>query len=154
STSDLDFTAQNELLRQEVRKMQQDNLAREELRLELDGNEVEHGNGQDLGDGDAPSPHLPSTPAGPSSETYASSPSPSSSNPAEPDTSASTGSFGMRRLQVTRASTRGKPTSYDHIDVNLVPANLEVTMNDRGRAHATTGCVEPSGLSFTQLTEI
>ena len=60
----------------------------------------------------------------------------------------------MRRLQVTRASTRGKPTSDDHIDVNLVPANLEVTMNDRGRAHATTGRVEPSGLSFTQLAEI
>ncbi|CAB1115976.1 unnamed protein product [Ectocarpus sp. CCAP 1310/34] len=154
STSDLDFTAQNELLRQEVRKMQQDNLAREKLRLELDGHEDEHGNGQDLGDGDAPSPHLPSTPAGPSSETHASSPSPSSSNPTEPDTSASTGSSGMRRLQVTRASTRGKPTSDDHIDVNLVPANLEVTMNDRGRAHATTGRVEPSGLSFTQLAEI
>ena len=33
STSDLDFMAQNELLRQEVRKMQQDNLAREEIRL-------------------------------------------------------------------------------------------------------------------------
>ncbi|CAB1115388.1 unnamed protein product [Ectocarpus sp. CCAP 1310/34] len=144
STSDLDFTAQNELLRQEVRKMQQDNLAREKLRLELDGHEDEHGNGQDLGDGDAPSPHLPSTPAGSSSETHASSPSPSSSNPTEPDTSASTGSSGMRRLQVTRASTRGKPTSDDHIDVNLVPANLEVTMNDRGRAHATTGRVEPS----------
>ena len=63
STSDLDFMAQNELLRQEVRKMQQDNLAREEIRLELDGHEDEHGNGQDLGDGDAPSPqqlaHLP-----------------------------------------------------------------------------------------------
>ena len=80
STSDLDFMAQNELLRQEVRKMQQDNLAREEIRLELDGHEDEHGNGQDLGDGDA--------------------------------------------------------------------------MNDRGRAHATTGRVEPSGLSFTQLAEI
>ena len=154
STSDLDFMAQNELLRQEVRKMQQDNLAREEIRLELDGHEDEHGNGQDLGDGDAPSPHLPSTPAGPSSETHASSPSPSSSIPPEPDTSASPGSSGMRRLQVTRASTRGKPTSDDHIDVNLVPANLEVTMNDRGRAHATTGRVEPSGLSFTQLAEI
>ncbi|CAB1103798.1 unnamed protein product [Ectocarpus sp. CCAP 1310/34] len=154
SASDLDFTAQNELLRQEVRKMQQDNLAREKLRLELDGHEDEHGNGHDLGDGNAPSPHLPSTPAGPSSETHASSPSPSSSNPPEPDTSASTGSSGMRRLQVTRASTRGKPTSDDHIDVNLVPANLEVTMNDRGRAHATTGRVEPSGLSFTQLAEI
>ena len=72
----------------------------------------------------------------------------------EPDTSASPGSSGMRRLQVTRASTRGKPTSDDHIDVNLVPANLEVTMNDRGQAHATTGRVEPSGLSFTQLAEI
>ena len=154
STSDLDFMAQNELLRQEVRKMQQDNLAREEIRLELDGHEDEHGNGQDLGDGDAPSPHLPSTPAGPSSETHASSPSPSSSIPPEPDTSASPGSSGMRRLQVTRASTRGKPTSDDHIDVNLVPANLEVTMNDRGQAHATTGRVEPSGLSFTQLAEI
>ena len=154
STSDLDFMAQNELLRQEVRKMQQDNLAREEIHLELDGHEDEHGNGQDLGDGDAPSPHLPSTPAGPSSETHASSPSPSSSIPPEPDTSASPGSSGMRRLQVTRASTRGKPTSDDHIDVNLVPANLEVTMNDRGRAHATTGRVEPSGLSFTQLAEI
>ena len=154
STSDLDFMAQNELLRQEVRKMQQDNLAREEIRLELDGHEDEHGNGQDLGDGDAPSPHLPSTPAGPSSETHASSPSPSPSIPPEPDTSASPGSSGMRRLQVTRASTRGKPTSDDHIDVNLVPANLEVTMNDRGRAHATTGRVEPSGLSFTQLAEI
>ena len=68
--------------------------------------------------------------------------------------SASPGSSGMRRLQVTRASTRGKPTSDDHIDVNLVPANLEVTMNDRGQAHATTGRVEPSGLSFTQLAEI
>ena len=154
STSDLDFMAQNELLRQEVRKMQQDNLAREEIHLELDGHEDEHGNGQDLGDGDALSPHLPSTPAGPSSETHASSPSPSSSIPPEPDTSASPGSSGMRRLQVTRASTRGKPTSDDHIDVNLVPANLEVTMNDRGRAHATTGRVEPSGLSFTQLAEI
>ena len=154
STSDLGFMAQNELLRQEVRKMQQDNLAREEIRLELDGHEDEHGNGQDLGDGDAPSPHLPSTPAGPSSETHASSPSPSSSIPPEPDTSASPGSSGMRRLQVTRASTRGKPTSDDHIDVNLVPANLEVTMNDRGQAHATTGRVEPSGLSFTQLAEI
>ena len=127
---------------------------REEIRLELDGHEDEHGNGQDLGDGDAPSPHLPSTPAGPSSETHASSPSPSSSIPPEPDTSASPGSSGMRRLQVTRASTRGKPTSDDHIDVNLVPANLEVTMNDRGQAHATTGRVEPSGLSFTQLAEI
>ena len=129
-------------------------MCREEIRLELDGHEDEHGNGQDLGDGDAPSPHLPSTPAGPSSETHASSPSPSSSIPPEPDTSASPGSSGMRRLQVTRASTRGKPTSDDHIDVNLVPANLEVTMNDRGRAHATTGRVEPSGLSFTQLAEI
>ena len=139
STSDLDFMAQNELLRQEVRKMQQDNLAREEIRLELDGHEDEHGNGQDLGDGDAPSPHLPSTPAGPSSETHASSPSPSSSIPPEPDTSASPGSSGMRRLQVTRASTRGKPTSDDHIDVNLVPANLEVTMNDRGQAPCYNG---------------
>ncbi|CAB1111509.1 unnamed protein product [Ectocarpus sp. CCAP 1310/34] len=104
STSDLDVPAQNELLRQQVRKIQQDNLAREELCLELDGNEDEHGNGQDLSDGAAPSPHHSSTPAGPSSETHTSSPSPSSSNPSEPDTSASTGSFGMRRLQVTRAS--------------------------------------------------
>ena len=120
STSDLDFMAQNELLRQEVRKMQQDNLAREEIRLELDGHEDEHGNGQDLGDGDAPSPHLPSTPAGPSSETHASSPSPSSSIPPEPDTSASPGSSGMRRLQVTRASTRGKPTSGNIIVILTV----------------------------------
>ncbi|CAB1114413.1 unnamed protein product [Ectocarpus sp. CCAP 1310/34] len=134
--------------------MQQDNLAREELRLELDANEDDHGNGQDLSDGDAPSPHLSSTPAGPSSETHASSPSPSPWNPSEPHTSASTGSFGMRRLQVTRASTRGKPTSDDQIDVNLVSADLQVTMNDRGRAHAATDRVEPSGLSFTQLAEI
>ncbi|CAB1106136.1 unnamed protein product [Ectocarpus sp. CCAP 1310/34] len=108
STSDLDFTAQNELLRQEVRKMQQDNLAREKLRLELDENEGEHGNGQDLSDGDAPS----------------------------------------------RASTRGRLTSDDQIDVNLLLADLQVSMNDRGRAHAATGRVELSGLSFTQLAEI
>ncbi|CAB1118074.1 unnamed protein product [Ectocarpus sp. CCAP 1310/34] len=152
STSDVDFTAQNELLRQEVRKMQQDNLAREELRLELDGNEGEHGNGQDLGDGDAPSPHPSSMPAVPSSATHASSPSLSSSNPCVPDTS--TGSFGMRHLQVTRASTRGKPTSDDQVGVTLVPADLQVTMNDLGRAHAATGRVEPSGFPFTQLAEI
>ncbi|CAB1105209.1 unnamed protein product [Ectocarpus sp. CCAP 1310/34] len=60
----------------------------------------------------------------------------------------------MRRLQVTRASTRGKPTSDNQIDVNLVPADLQVTMNDRGRAHAATGRMEPSGISFTQLVEI
>ncbi|CAB1104327.1 unnamed protein product [Ectocarpus sp. CCAP 1310/34] len=154
SMSDLDFTAQNELLRQEVRKMQQDNLTREDLRLELDGNEDEHGNGQALSDGDAPSPHLSSTPARLSSENHASSPSPSSSNPSEPDTVASTGSFGMRRLQVTRVSTRGKPTSDDQIDVSLVPADLQVTMNDRGRSRAAAGRVESSGLSFTQLAEI
>ncbi|CAB1109667.1 unnamed protein product [Ectocarpus sp. CCAP 1310/34] len=154
STSDLDFTTQNDLLRQEVRKMQQDNLAREELRLEVDGNEDEHENEQDISDGETPSPRLSSTPAGSSSETHASSPSPSSSNPSEPDTSASAGSFGTRRLQVTRASTRGKPTSDDQIDVNLFPADLQVIMNNRGRAHAATARVEPSGLSFTQLAEI
>ena len=34
------------------------------------------------------------------------------------------------------------------------PYACKITMNDRGQAHATTGRVEPSGLSFTQLAEI
>ena len=147
--NDLDFITQNELLRQEVRNMQRDNLAREELHLERQENSSPPGtppaadtsspnSTPSAASGEPGSP--PSTPAG------ASAPVLSPEPPAAPPR--------MRQLAVTRAGTRGRPVHDDPVDDNLVPSALRVTMNDRSSAHYAAVRPEPTALDFAQLAEI
>eukprot|EP00903_Cladosiphon_okamuranus_P016817 g15509.t1 len=197
TTAALDFPTQNEVLRQEIRHMQQDNFDREGLRLELEQDDIQ--------DQEEASPGTESPPGGVSMDAHNSGGSGDSgphggpggaaesggasdqdgssdaagdaatkdtSRPAAPAESSSTSGAnhsggasatgaarsGMPRLEVTRASTRRKPTHDDPVDLDLLSGALTVTMNDDGIACGTTrmaiSTADPATLTFDQLSAI
>ena len=150
---ELDFQTQNELLRQEIRNMQRDNIAREELRLDAtsDAGHDDHlasDSGQSRSD--SPSPEHGSTT--PRSSTTPNNTGNATTAGGSPGPSAAPS--GMRRFEVTRAATRRNPTHDDPVNLDLVPSSLKVNMNDSGRSHLAVSRIDPTGLTFTQLTEI
>eukprot|EP00903_Cladosiphon_okamuranus_P010136 g9598.t1 len=196
TTAALDFPTQNELLRQEIRHMQQDNSDREELRLELEQDDIQDQEEASLGTASSPGgvsvdahnsggtgdsgSHGPGGAAesggvsdqDESSDAAGDAATEDTSGPAAPAESSSTSGtnhlggasatgaarLGMRRLEVTRASTRRKPTHDDPVDLDLVPGTLTVTRNDNGNARGTTRMAispaDPATLTFDQLSTI
>ena len=163
--NNLDFPTQNELLRDEIQNMQQDNLAREELRLELLEDATTPTS--DVASQRHSSPSTPSTPLNTSAGPNESSVSNTGESPGNDPVSAgqdagaadtspgpATARHGMRHLQVTRASTRGRPAEDDPVDADLVPSSLQINMNDNGRANFAAASEDPTALTFPQLAEI
>ena len=76
-----------------------------------------------------------------------STPSRSLTTPIPSDTDADSAAPTMRLLEVNRAGMRTNPTPDNPVDTCRIPSDLEVNMNDRGRATIAVSHADPTELA-------
>lgn len=136
----IDYQAENQLLRQEIRRLRHNNVIREELQQ------------QAVNTGD----DTPSSPPNPTQATP-SGDEPDAEQGGDVPGVAPTPAQGISRpLEVTRAATRKRPNASDTVDAALAPSSLTIDMDDSGGACMTAISMrpDPSALTSVQLLDI
>ncbi|CAB1101833.1 unnamed protein product [Ectocarpus sp. CCAP 1310/34] len=136
----VDLETENQLLRQQIRRMCYSNLIGEGLQQ------------QTINTGHDTSPSPPNSPR---LATFSDDPDVPQAESIAPGSASKPTQGIWRPLKVTRAATTRRPNASDSIDPSLEPSSLKITMDDSGIGcvTATTMRPDPSALTSGQLLD-